>query len=85
MKIYNCPVCGWGPYKEPYCSVQELRWSYDICECCGCEFGLDDNQIHYQEWLESGCEWFEPELKPANWKIENQIKFQIRPWPPVDR
>ena len=85
MKIYNCPVCGWGPYKEPYCSVQELRWSYDICECCGCEFGLDDNLIHYQEWLDSGCEWFEPELKPSNWKIENQIKFQIRPWPPVDR
>ena len=83
MKIEFCPLCGWGPFKNTYESAQELRGSYDICECCGCEYGHDDDEDYYKEWVSKGCEWFEPELKPNDWSLENQKKHQVRPWPPT--
>lgn len=34
--FYTCPVCGWNKLnKPPY-------HSYDICPCCGAEFGYSD-------------------------------------------
>lgn len=38
------PVCGYGP-NLGYPSIEELRRSYEICDCdcCGCEFGYYDN------------------------------------------
>ena len=82
MKIEYCPVCGWGPFEEAYESAQELRWSYDICDCCGCEYGYDDNEAHYEEWVSECCKWFESKLKPKDWSLESQAQHQVRPWPP---
>jgi len=82
MKIEFCPVCGWGPFEKAYSSYQELRSSYNICECCGCEYGYDDDENYYKEWISNGCEWFEAKERPKNWNIENQLKQQVRPWPP---
>ncbi|MCW8987861.1 MAG: hypothetical protein OQK75_09365 [Gammaproteobacteria bacterium] len=82
MEISNCPVCGYGPLSEPYKSSQELRRSYDICSCCGCEYGYDDDESFYNEWVNNGCNWFDKKEKPKEWVLESQIKNQIRPWPP---
>ena len=82
MKIEYCPVCGWGPFVVPYESVEDLRSSFDICDCCGCEYGYDDNQAFYENWLSEGCTWFEPKAKPEGWLLDSQIKYQVRPWPP---
>jgi hypothetical protein len=82
VPIEHCPICGFGPFSETYASAQELRFSFDICPCCGCEYGYDDIESHYLNWAASGFQWFNPKLKPEDWCIEAQLKYQIRPWPP---
>ena len=82
MKIEHCPLCGWGPIETPYPSIRELCVSYDICECCGCEYCYDDNDAYYQNWVTNGCLWFRPEKMPPDWQLKNQLQQQIRPWPP---
>ena len=84
MEINNCPICGYGPFNEPYESVQDLRRSYDICDCCGCEYGNDDTEQHYDAWVTNGCSWFNNKLKPFNWALEHQTNNIIRPWPPTN-
>lgn len=83
MCIKHCPVCGFCSIGE-FSSIYELRQSYVICSCCGCEFGYDDTEKHYEKWIEAGCEWFCQKDKPENWSLSEQIKNQIRPWPPQE-
>jgi hypothetical protein len=80
--IEYCPVCGYGPFEQPYISANEIRQSYDICDCCGCEYGNDDNEAHYDEWIAKGCPWFNSCAKPKNWSVEKQQLYIVRPWPP---
>ena len=80
--ITHCPLCGYGPLADRYADAQELRWSYDICPCCGCEFGYDDNLRHLEKWIEGGMKWFNQDLCSTTWSYEEQIQNQIRPWPP---
>jgi hypothetical protein len=82
-QILHCPLCGWGLLGDAYSSLAELRFSYDICECCGCEFGYDDNEEYYAEWVAGGMEWFTQTARPKDWTINQQLKNQIRPWPPT--
>ncbi len=82
MSIEYCPVCGFGNLSESYANAQELRHSFDICPCCGCEYGYDDHEAHYKKWSEAGFPWFHPKLKPLNWSIASQLANQVRPWPP---
>jgi hypothetical protein len=61
----------WGEYGD--CP------SFDICLCCGTEFGyddcfLEDVKISREEWLKMGNTWFCPEYKPENWSLEEQLK-----------
>lgn len=85
MTILYCPICGFGPFSEPYKTNQEIRESFDICPCCGCEYGYDDNEAHYKKWSNSGFSWFNAKFKPEGWDIESQLTRQIRPWPPTCR
>jgi len=80
--IRHCPLCGWGPRECAYATVAQLRLSYDICECCGCEYGLDDDEGYYSEWVAEGMKWFDEAYRPEGWKIGNQLEHQVRPWPP---
>lgn len=50
-----------------------------------CEFGFDDEELWFEEWVAGGCKWFQFELKPENWKLEDQLKNIIRPYPFVRR
>ena len=73
-----CRVCGkiqddlpWGEDgKSP---------TYDICDCCGVEFGYGDcilKAIHAsrKRWLSNGAGWKYPEKKPINWSLDEQMK-----------
>ena len=80
--IDYCPVCGYGP-NLGYPSTEELRRSYEICDCCGCEFGYDDNVEHYDRWVLKGSPWFNSKARPLNWSLEEQLARTIRPWPPA--
>jgi hypothetical protein len=52
---YICPVCGFDGLEEP-----AVR--YNICDCCGTEFGNDDKEFSHAQlrsaWLHGGAHWF---------------------------
>lgn len=58
--------------------------SYEVCPCCGFEFGNDDNagtgpnssfSEYLGEWIvDEKMQWLIPELKPANWNLADQLK-----------
>lgn len=98
--IYHCPSCGYPgldskPYNEmpqvidlskvkpPYCEF----WgnpSYEVCDCCGFEFGFDDDpggtakaetfDEYLAHWISKGCQWFTPKKRPHDWSIEDQLE-----------
>jgi hypothetical protein len=56
--------------------------SYDVCACCGFEFGNDDDpgtaapisfDEYFDEWLSQGCKWFDERMKPLNWSLAEQM------------
>ena len=72
-KKYICPICGYDKLEEnPY--YKEVLSSYEICPCCGFEFGVTyDNEldvengiyseeaaiIYYRKiWILTGASWF---------------------------
>jgi hypothetical protein len=78
---YGCPVCG---YRMPFPAED-----YNICSCCGTEFGYDDAARNYTEiallWTERGAKWFSSFVKPPrNWNpwlqmINAGLSYHI-PW-----
>jgi hypothetical protein len=98
--LFNCPCCGHKGLTEPSYKgiiwVSAARGlkppykqyfgdpSYDVCACCGFEFGNDDNpgtaapvsfEEYLREWVLSGCEWFKPAMKPEGWQLEAQLEL----------
>lgn len=79
----RCRVCGlpqeppaWNALDEP---------SYLICACCGTEFGVDDVRFtevldRRNRWLASGNEWFQPQVKPADWDLMDQLGKLPEEW-----
>lgn len=73
-KKYTCPVCEYNQLtEEPFNKKNEP--SYEICPCCGFEFGFNGDNKHTfnkyrQEWIKEGCPWFMDQLKPKNWKYK---------------
>lgn len=74
-----CLVCGYLSLEEPPYDAGGSP-SYEICPCCGFEFGFDDGSEglsydQYREnWIKGGAHWFTLSLKPANWNLEKQLK-----------
>ncbi|MDD5005040.1 MAG: hypothetical protein PHS93_00870 [Candidatus Omnitrophica bacterium] len=78
-KQYICPVCGYEGLKDPpYSETREP--SYEICPCCGFEFGFDtenckDSYSKFRlKWIENGASWFLPDKKPKDWDLNKQLK-----------
>jgi hypothetical protein len=51
---------------------------YNICPCCGTEFGYHDAGRTYEElrsvWLHSGANWWSPcDLPPRGWNAYQQL------------
>ena len=73
-----CRVCG--------LFIDSLPWgkdgkspTYEICPCCGVEFGYEDYTVksakNYRSlWTRQGCKWFNLREKPSNWNLEEQMK-----------
>ena len=104
--MYICPCCGYNKLKvKPYKNMPnppvstgltppyDSKWgepSYDVCDCCGFEYGNDDNpgtsspssfQGHLKEWYNEGCNWEASSLKPKDWDLINQLKSSQIPLP----
>jgi hypothetical protein len=68
---FNCPVCGYRAM--PYPAVP-----YNICPCCGTEFGVDDHLLTIPQlrrsWISRGAPWFDDITSPpANWSPSLQL------------
>lgn len=84
MNEHNCRVCG--------LFITNLPWgengnspSYEICPCCGVEFGNEDYTInstrqYRNKWVLKGGNWFFPSEKPQNWNIEEQFNQIPKEW-----
>jgi len=67
--MFECPVCLYPELPYP-------ASDYNICPCCGTEFGLDDEFRTFaelrHEWVVQGAKWFllEP---PVGWNPWSQL------------
>jgi hypothetical protein len=74
----HCRVCGLLQPEPPWGSGGKTP-SFDICDCCGVEFGYEDATpaavARYRaEWLGQGAPWFAPESRPKDWNVDEQLK-----------
>jgi hypothetical protein len=70
---HQCLVCAYKHMPLP-------PIPYNICPCCGVEYGLDDAFDSHAElrnrWLEAGAKWFsDPRLypMPSGWNAWDQL------------
>ncbi|MCI0379448.1 MAG: hypothetical protein L0215_17710, partial [Gemmataceae bacterium] len=96
---WTCPCCGYKDllipayrdltdntlirgYSLPYC-VHFGDASYDVCSCCGYEFGFNDEpgigegqsfEDYLMKWKDDGCPWFDATKMPTNWTLDKQLK-----------
>lgn len=74
-----CRVCGldYGPDHPTWYSIREA--SFDICVCCGVQFGYLDTSIETvrefrQEWISNGAKWQDHKACPKEWNVFEQMK-----------
>lgn len=84
---YFCPVCGFkGLDENPEGLTLGFLGSFEICPCCGTEFGSDvyrgilggvENSIHElrRKWIKAGFPWFDDKFvkKPKDWDPVKQL------------
>lgn len=80
-----CRICGYF-YEYPIRGVDGQSPSYEICPCCGCEFGVDDYTIdsvraYRSRWIiEKSASWFDEKRKPAGWDFFTQLSHIHADW-----
>jgi hypothetical protein len=78
VKYYPCRICGLLQEDPPW-GEDDKTPSFEICACCGVEFGYEDINFvsirnYRARWLEEGAEWFDVKAKPMEWNLEEQLK-----------
>ena len=78
MNIHNCRICGLYIEESPWGDEENFP-TYEICPCCGVEFGYEDYTVesakkYRMKWISTGYKWFDPKLKPEDWNLEEQLK-----------
>lgn len=77
--LLRCKVCGFKQHDFPWGQDGETP-SFDICACCGVEFGYEDATLisvkkYRSNWIEGGSKWFSIKDRPLNWNKDNQFKY----------
>ena len=80
MEIYPCRVCGLDAEHPQYDPP-----TFDYCFCCGAQFGYHDVKLksvrkNRDHWLKNGAQWSEPEEKPEDWNLEEQLTNIPKEW-----
>jgi len=69
-------------FGSPPYGVRFGRPSYEVCSCCGFEFGNDDEQgtgapisfeDYREEWIADGCQWFDESARPDGWSVDAEL------------
>jgi hypothetical protein len=96
---FTCPCCGYKgletpPYEIVFSPASAAALtppygnyfgtpSYDVCDCCGFEYGNDDEPgtgvaqsfpSYLAEWNSNGQRWFDPSKKPTEWDLQTQLR-----------
>lgn len=81
---HSCPVCGFARLAEAPRSPSGGA-SYEICPCCGFQFGYDDDArgvtylTHREQWIQGGLKWWSRgQPAPANWDPQAQLAALYR-------
>ncbi|MCA1595262.1 MAG: hypothetical protein LC772_02390 [Chloroflexi bacterium] len=73
---YTCPVCGYDGLDEPPYTMG--CGSFDICPCCGVEFGYHDARTPHEvlraRWWQGGAGWHFPQYEPPGWSAIEQLR-----------
>lgn len=74
----TCPVCGFSELDEPAYDAHGCA-SFQICPCCGVEFGYDDATRSHKElraqWIQRGMPWWSTVMKPPiHWNPVAQLQ-----------
>lgn len=77
-ELYICRVCGAEQLDPPW-GDDGRNATFDICDCCGVEFGYEDATLtgvrrYREKWLSTGANWNIAKSKPENWLLEEQLK-----------
>ena len=103
---FSCPCCGYQGLDEPaYEHLHDLPVdvnllppyanhfgmpSYEVCDCCGFEFGNDDEpgtstplsfQKYLEDWITRGAHWSSPKKRPLDWSLDDQLRRANIPKP----
>ena len=76
---HHCRVCGLRQSNPPWGEDGQCP-TYEVCDCCGVEFGYEDTTPDGVKkartgWLASGASWFAPEARPVSWDLETQMRM----------
>jgi len=77
---FKCRVCGLRQFPDLPWGEDGRQPSYNICDCCGVEFGYGDDGLQNclrlrRRWVEvENCRWFSPKLCPRDWNLPAQIR-----------
>lgn len=75
MGKFICPVCGYKGLDEPAYNEYGDP-SYEICPCCGFEYGFDDHSEGYtfesyrEKWIKEGYRFNRKENEPKDWNAD---------------
>jgi len=80
MTHHTCPVCGFDGLEEPP-TTPECGDSYEICSCCGFQFGVSDGDRGFtyegwrQAWISNGMRWWSTSrAAPPGWDPVAQLR-----------
>ena len=76
-----CKVCGFH-YENYYPWGEDGKTpTYDICVCCGVEFGFDDDDMagmgilaYRLKWINEDANFHVASARPENWILEEQLR-----------
>jgi hypothetical protein len=72
-----CRVC--GLYQgEPIYGLDGHSPTFNICDCCGVEFGYEDTILpaiyrYRGQWIQTGCLWHSRRSQPEDWNLAQQM------------
>lgn len=70
-------MCGLAQAEPPW-GADGKSPNFEICDCCGVEFGYEDalpaaSEEFRARWLASGAQWFSPTERPGDWSLTRQL------------
>jgi hypothetical protein len=85
LQKFPCRVCGFEFESDVWGGDENTSFSYDICECCACEAGVNDFSLevvrsYRKKWIAEGCFWFQPNARPQNWNMDEQFSKIPKRW-----